>query len=201
VGLQNNITKHQHDVTQYQRSTIKNQKPCILWFTGLSSSGKSSIANALELKLNALHKHTYLLDGDNIRLGLNNDLGFSDAHRVENIRRIGEVAKLFVHSGTIVLTAFISPFRKDREFVKNLVKNHEFIEIFVNTNLELCEKRDTKGLYKKARLGEIPNFTGISSAYEVPLSPHINLATQEKSINDCANKVMEYLKKGGYLNA
>jgi len=164
--IKDNIVWHEHKISKNERALIKNQKPCIVWFTGLSGSGKSTIANAVEAKLVELQKHTYLLDGDNIRMGLNKGLSFSDEDRVENIRRIGEVAKLFVDSGLIVLTAFISPFQKERDSVRKLVEKDEFIEVFVDTPLEVCEQRDPKGLYKKAREGAIPNFTGISSPYE-----------------------------------
>ncbi len=196
-----NIIHHNHEVTKEKRFFIKSQKPCIVWFTGLSGSGKSTIANALEQRLNQLQKHTYLLDGDNIRLGLNKGLTFSDEDRVENIRRIGEVAKLFVDSGTIVLSAFISPFRKDREIVKELVEEDEFIEVYVDTPLAVCESRDPKGLYKKARAGEIPNFTGISSPYEAPLSADITIQTDSLDIDSSVEKIINFLQKRGYLNA
>ena len=195
----NNIVWHEHHVSKLQRAKIKEQKPCILWFTGLSGSGKSTIANAVELKLNELRKHTYLLDGDNIRMGLNRGLGFSDEDRVENIRRIGEVAKLFVDSGLIVLTAFISPFQEERDKVRSLVENSEFIEVFVDAPLEVCESRDPKGLYKKARKGEIPNFTGISSPYEVPNKAEIHIKNDKINIDACVEKVIKYLKSRGYL--
>ena len=195
-----NIIHHDHQVTREQRTLIKNQKPCILWFTGLSGSGKSTIANAVEVKLNQLQKHTYLLDGDNVRLGLNKGLTFSDADRVENIRRIGEVSKLFVDAGTIVLTAFISPFIKDREIVKNLMQEKEFIEVYIDTPLEVCESRDPKGLYKKARNGDIPNFTGISSPYEAPNKAEIHIKTDKMSIEESADKVINYLNEQGYIN-
>ena len=194
-----NIVHHTHLVTKEQRSYIKQQKPCILWFTGLSGSGKSTIANALEVELNRLNKHTYLLDGDNIRLGLNKGLTFSDKDRIENIRRIGEVSKLFVDSGTIVLTAFISPFRKDRQIVKELVNDDEFIEIFIDTPLNICESRDPKGLYKKARNGDIPNFTGISSPYEAPMQAEIHIQTDTVTIEKAIDKIIRYLKDKGYL--
>lgn len=196
-----NIVWHDHHVTKEERSSIKNQKPCILWFTGLSGSGKSTIANAVESRLLELKKHTYLLDGDNVRMGLNKGLGFSDEDRIENIRRIGEVSKLFVDSGTIVLTAFISPFLADRQQVRDLVKKDEFIEIFIDTPLEVCENRDPKGLYKKARNGEIPNFTGISSPYEAPLNAAIHIKNNDISVEDAVQKVIHYLKEKGYLNA
>jgi len=195
-----NIVWHNHHVTKKERAILKEQKPCILWFTGLSGSGKSTIANAVEAKLQDLKKHTYLLDGDNIRMGLNKDLSFSDKDRVENIRRISEVAKLFVDAGTIVLTAFISPFRVDRESVRKLVEEKEFIEVYVDTPLTVCEGRDPKGLYEKARNGEIPNFTGISSPYEAPTEPEVHIATDRLSIEECADKVIKYLDEKGYLS-
>jgi len=164
----NNITWHEQTINKKQRALLKKQKSAILWFTGLSGSGKSTIANAVEGKLFELQKHTYLLDGDNIRIGLNKGLTFTDEDRVENIRRIGEVAKLFTDAGILVLTAFISPFEKERDSVRNLVSKDEFLEIFIDTPLDVCESRDPKGLYQKARKGEIPNFTGISSPYEAP---------------------------------
>ena len=194
-----NIVWHDHHVSKQQRAKIKEQKPCILWFTGLSGSGKSTIANAVELKLNELGKHTYLLDGDNVRMGLNKGLGFSDEDRVENIRRIGEVSKLFVDAGLIVLTAFISPFQEERDKVRNLVNEGEIIEVFIDTPLEVCEGRDPKGLYKKARDGEIPNFTRISSPYEAPNKVEINIKNDKITIDECVEKVTEYLKSRGYL--
>ena len=194
-----NIIWHDHHVYKQERSEIKNQKPCILWFTGLSGSGKSTIANAVESKLLALQKHTYLLDGDNVRMGLNKGLGFSDEDRVENIRRIGEVAKLFVDSGLIVLTAFISPFKQDRRSVRELVEKGEFIEVFVDTPLSVCESRDPKGLYKKARSGKIASFTGISSVYEEPQQAEIHIQTDKMSIDEASQKVIEYLQNKGYL--
>ena len=195
-----NIVWHEHHVTKEERSQQKEQKPCILWFTGLSGSGKSTIANEVEVELLKLKKHTYLLDGDNIRMGLNKGLTFSDADRVENIRRIGAVAKLFVDAGTIVLTAFISPFQKEREMVRSLMQEGEFIEVFIDTPLEVCESRDPKGLYKKAREGEIPNFTGISSPYEAPTNPQIHIKTDEASLLESVQKIVLYLKEKGYLN-
>ena len=194
-----NIVYHTHEVIKEERASIKNQKPCILWLTGLSGSGKSTIANAVEVELNKLNKHTYLLDGDNIRLGLNRGLTFSDEDRIENIRRIGEVAKLFVDSGAIVLAAFISPFRKDRQIVRDLVEEDEFIEIFIDTSLVVCEQRDPKGLYKKARSGDILNFTGISSPYEEPKKADIIL--KNDTLENYVKIIIEYLKKSGYLNA
>ncbi len=195
-----NIVWHDHHVTKKERSSIKQQKSCILWFTGLSGSGKSTIANAVEVKLNELKKHTYLLDGDNIRMGLNKGLTFSDEDRVENIRRIGEVAKLFVDAGTILLTAFISPFQKERDAVRELVDEDEFIEVFIDTPLEVCESRDPKGLYKKARTGEIPNFTGISSPYEAPKKPEIHIINDKISVEDVTQHIIDYLEEKGYVH-
>jgi len=187
----NNLVWHEQHLSKNDRSKTKDQKSCILWFTGLSGSGKSTIANAVEAKLYELQKHTYLLDGDNIRMGLNKGLSFSDEDRIENIRRIGEVSKLFVDAGLMVLNAFISPFEKDREMVRSLVQDGEFIEIFVDTPLETCEQRDPKGLYKKAKDGIIPNFTGISSPYELPRNAEIVIKTDEldiKTINHHSQK-------------
>jgi len=195
-----NVVWHEHQLSKEERSALKEQKPCVLWFTGLSGSGKSTVANAVEQKLYDLKKHTYLLDGDNVRLGLNKNLGFSDEDRVENIRRIGELSKLFVDSGTMVLTAFISPFLKDRQIVKELLEEGEFIEVFVDAPLITCEERDPKGLYLKAREGKIPNFTGLSSPYEAPLSPQIHLKTAENSVEECVDKIIDYLNKRGYIN-
>ncbi|KZY95520.1 adenylyl-sulfate kinase, partial [Oleiphilus sp. HI0073] len=166
--MNNNIRWHDHQIQRDQRATQKRQKPCMIWFTGLSGAGKSTVANALDELLFSHDKHTYLLDGDNVRHGLNRDLGFSDQERVENIRRIGEVGHLFVDAGLIVLSAFISPFRSDRQMVRTLFPVGEFIEVYVATDLSVCEDRDPKGLYKKARQGQIKNFTGIDSAYEAP---------------------------------
>ncbi|HEC74761.1 MAG TPA: adenylyl-sulfate kinase [Methylophaga aminisulfidivorans] len=189
-----NVVWHSHEVTKQSRAQQKKQKPCILWFTGLSASGKSTVADALEQKLFEMGHHTYLLDGDNVRHGLNKDLGFSDRERVENIRRIGETAKLFTDAGLIVLSAFISPFRSDRQMVRSLVEKTEFVEIYMSTPLRVCENRDPKGLYKKARDGQIKNFTGIDSEYEVPVSPEITLNTDESDVNECVNNIIDFLK-------
>lgn len=194
-----NIVWHNQKVIKEQRAKLKKQKPCILWFTGLSGSGKSTIANALEEILYNNGNHTYLLDGDNIRHGLNKDLGFDDGSRIENIRRIGEVAKLFVDSGQIVLTAFISPFINDRELVQSLVEEDEFIEIFIDTPIEICEMRDPKGLYKKARSGVIKNFTGIDSAYEAPTKPHIHIKNDKIYINTACQIIIDYLTVNHYI--
>lgn len=194
-----NIVWHTQSVSKQERSKMKAQKPCILWFTGLSGSGKSTLANAVERRLLELQKHTYLLDGDNIRMGLNRGLGFSDADRIENIRRIGEVSKLFVDAGIIVLSAFISPFQKERDAVRALVQRDEFIEIFVSTPLAICESRDPKGLYEKARKGEIPNFTGISAPYETPIKAEIHINTDIMTIEESAQKIINYLEQKGYM--
>jgi len=195
----NNIVWHNHQITKEDRAKKTSQKPCILWFTGLSGSGKSTIANALEEVLYHNGNFTYLLDGDNVRHGLNKDLGFDDKSRVENIRRVGEVAKLFVDSGLIVLTAFISPFQSDRELVKDLVEEGEFIEVFIDTPLEVCESRDPKGLYKKARAGEIKDFTGIDSPYEAPTLPAIHIKNDNTSIEKACEQIINYLVKNKYI--
>ncbi len=181
------------DVDQAIRAEQKRQRPRILWFTGLSGSGKSTIANLLERELLGAGRHTYLLDGDNVRHGLNRDLGFTDADRVENIRRVGEVAKLMVDAGLIVLVSFISPFRAEREMVRKMVDEGEFLEIFVDTPLEVCEARDPKGLYARARVGEIKNFTGIDSPYEAPETPEIVLDTKALSADEAAGRLLAYL--------
>ncbi len=197
--MNENIVWHNHHVTQEKRAKLKQQKPCILWFTGLSGSGKSTVANAVEELLYQQKKHTYLLDGDNIRHGLNKSLGFSEVDRIENIRRVGEVSKLFCDSGMIVLSAFISPFQSDRNIVRSLSREGEFIEVFVDTPLEVCEQRDPKGLYKKARAGEIKNFTGIDSPYELPESPEIHIHNYNITVLEAAQQVIDYLKKYQYI--
>jgi adenylylsulfate kinase len=194
-----NIVWHQTSITKEDRRKRNGHHSAILWFTGLSGSGKSTIANAVSKKLFDLDIQNYVLDGDNIRHGLNKDLGFSAADRTENIRRIGEVAKLFVDSGQFVLTAFISPFAQDRELVRNLVEKDEFIEIYVKCPLEECERRDPKGLYKKARNGEIRDFTGIDSPYEAPVSPELMLETDRYTIDECANQVIAYLRNRNFI--
>ena len=199
--MSNNIVWQLHQLTKNKRSIQKNQKACILWFTGLSGAGKSTIASAVEQKLFELGHHTYLLDGDNVRHGLNKDLGFSNSDRVENIRRIGEMAKLFADAGLIVLTAFISPFQSDRRLVRELVEHNEFIEIYVNTPLEICEQRDPKGLYKRARKGDIKDFTGIDSEYEKPEKSEIIINTDELSIDNCTDFVIDYLKKNKIISS
>ena len=194
-----NIVWHQHEINKDTRGESLGQKPRVLWLTGLSGSGKSTLANLLEKKLHEKGKHTYLLDGDNVRHGLCGDLGFSDKDRVENIRRISEVAKLFVDSGMVVLTAFISPFQADRDFCRNLLADSEFIEVFVDTPLEVCEQRDPKGLYKKARSGEIKHFTGIDSTYEAPQSPEVHLQYQDEPAEQTAERLFNLLEEKGLL--
>jgi len=188
------VYPHTHHLNQSERSALKGHEPACLWFTGLSGSGKSSIANTVEELLNKQYGvHTYLLDGDNIRSGLNRDLGFSIEDRTENLRRLGEVARLFVDAGLIVLTAFISPLRSERERARQILPPGRFIEIYVDCPLAVCEQRDPKGLYKKARLGELAEFTGITSPYEPPDKPDIILHSAEQSIEDCAQQVINYL--------
>ena len=195
-----NIHMQALDVNKAVRAEQKGQKGCVLWFTGLSGSGKSTIANILEKSLFAQRRHTYLLDGDNVRHGLNQDLGFTDADRVENIRRVSEVAKLMVDAGLITLVSFISPFRSERAFARGLMEDGEFVEIHVDTPLEVAEDRDVKGLYKKARKGEIKNFTGIDSPYEAPENAEITIDTTDKSAEAAADQVLEFLKSNGYLD-
>jgi len=190
-----NIYIQNIDINKAARAKLKHQTPKVIWFTGLSGSGKSTIANLVEKQLHQLGMHTYLLDGDNIRHGLNKDLGFTDEDRVENIRRIGEVAKLIVDAGLIVLTAFISPFRSERKMVRELFAAGEFIEVFIDTPLELAEERDPKGLYKKARTGQLKNFTGIDSPYESPENPEIILKTSQNSAEELAMEICRYLQK------
>lgn len=194
-----NLKWHSHTLTRDERAAQKQQKPCILWLTGLSGAGKSTVANALESALAELGHHSYLLDGDNVRQGLNRDLGFSPAERVENIRRIGEVAKLFVDAGLICITAFISPYRADREMVRRLVAAEEFVEIYVKTPLAVCEQRDPKGLYARARAGLIKEFTGIDSLYEAPEKPELEIDTSALSLEASAHQVLRYLQDTGRI--
>jgi bifunctional enzyme CysN/CysC len=194
-----NIHWQAMDVNKTSRAAQAKQKPTVLWFTGLSGAGKSTIANLVEKKLHALGHMTYLLDGDNVRHGLNRDLGFTDADRVENIRRVAEVSKLMLDAGLIVLVSFISPFRAERLMARESVEKNEFVEIFVNTTLADAEKRDVKGLYAKARRGEIKNFTGISSAYETPENPELSLDTAKLTPEQAAEEIVEYLAKQGRL--
>lgn len=186
------IVKQAYKVRREDREKLLHQRPVLLWFTGLSGSGKSTLADRVEQSLHQQGYKTYLLDGDNIRHGLNNNIDFTEEGRKENIRRIGEVAKLFLDAGIIVLTAFISPFREDRDNVRRLVNEGEFIEIHVDCPLEVCEQRDVKGLYAKARKGEIPNFTGISSPFEPPLQAEITVHTDTEAPETCVNKILDY---------
>jgi len=207
---------HEHSVGREEREALNGNKGCVVWFTGLSACGKSTVANLVDHKLNALKKHSFVLDGDNVRHGLNAGpgmlkdvhgeefakrfgLGFSAQDREENIRRIGAVAKLFAEAGIIALTAFISPYRADRDRVRKTLKDGDFIEIFVDAPLEICEKRDPKGLYKKARSGELKGFTGIDDPYEQPLSPELTLNAAEKSAAQLADEVIEFLKVKGKI--
>jgi adenylylsulfate kinase len=196
-----NTVWHMQHINKTQRSQQKKQRPCVLWFTGLSGSGKSTIANAVDALLFARGCHTYLLDGDNIRHGLNGDLGFSDKERIENIRRISEVGKLFVDAGLIVSTAFISPFASDRIMARNNLAQNEFIEVFIDTPIEICEQRDPKGLYKKARSGEITDFTGIDSVYDIPENAEIHIHTANLSIEQSAQQIIDYLIQHHFISA
>ena len=189
-----NISWHEMSINKKTRSELNSQTPCVVWFTGLSGSGKSTIANILEQKLHTIGKRTYLLDGDNVRHGLNKDLGFTDTDRVENIRRVAEVSKLMVDAGLITLVSFISPFKSERQMARNLLSSDEFFEIFVNTSLEECEKRDPKGLYKKARAGELKNFTGIDSSYEEPENPDLILNTSSGNAEQLTDQIIKFLK-------
>ncbi|MCE2570827.1 adenylyl-sulfate kinase [Motilimonas eburnea] len=195
-----NVVWHEHAIDKEARSEQKKQKACVLWFTGLSGAGKSTVAGAVEQRLHQLGVHTYLLDGDNVRHGLCGDLGFSDDDRKENIRRVGEVAKLMVDAGLIVLTAFISPHRAEREMVRQLLPAGEFNEVYVDVPLDICEQRDPKGLYKKARAGEITNFTGIDSVYEAPQNPEIKVENGERPLSEAVDQIIQYLEQHGYIN-
>jgi bifunctional enzyme CysN/CysC len=181
------------DVTREHHAGLKNQKPAVLWLTGLSGAGKSTIANMVEKKLARMNRHTFLLDGDNVRHGLNKDLGFTDADRVENIRRVGEVAKLMTDAGLIVITAFISPFRAERDMVRQMIRTGEFFEVFIDTSLAEAEARDVKGLYKKARAGQLKNFTGIDSPYEAPEAPELRIDTTKLSPEQAADAIVAML--------
>lgn len=194
-----NITWHDSEVTKAERQARHHHKSAILWFTGLSGSGKSTISVALEKALFERGLNTYRLDGDNVRHGLNNNLGFSPEDRQENIRRIAEVSKLMVDAGLITLTAFISPYKADRDRAREIVEDGEFIEIYTKASVEACEKRDPKGLYQKARTGEIPEFTGISAPYEAPESPEIVIDTEETSIEEAVLQIINYLETHDYI--
>ncbi|MGB7755392.1 MAG: adenylyl-sulfate kinase [Salinisphaera sp.] len=194
-----NLVWHEGSVNRQRREAINRHRGLTIWFTGLSGSGKSTISVALEERLTNMGCRTYRLDGDNVRTGLNRDLSFTPEDRIENIRRIGEVAKLFRDAGVINLTAFISPYRRDREMARALSSEDDFVEVFVDAPLEVCEQRDPKGLYKKARAGSIPNFTGISAPYEPPEQAEVHLHTADKDINGCVDQLVEYLITNGYL--
>ena len=192
-----NITWHQSEIDQAAREELLKQKGCVIWFTGLSGSGKSTVANQVAAHLHQSGRITYVLDGDNIRHGLNKNLGFSPEDRQENIRRIGEVAKLFADAGLITTTAFISPYRQDRDAVRDIMSSDRFIEVFVDCPLEVCENRDPKGLYKKARAGELKGFTGIDAPYEAPQSPELVVNTNELDVAGCTEQVIAYLMEHG----
>jgi adenylylsulfate kinase len=194
-----NLYWHEHSISVDERRKSYNYKSCVIWFTGLSAAGKSTLANSLTTKLHMLGVKSYVLDGDNIRHGLNKNLGFSPEDRKENIRRIGEVAKLFVDAGVIAMTAFISPYTEDRNNARKLLKEDEFIEVFVKCSLLECEKRDPKGIYKKARSGEIKEFTGISAPYEDPENPEIVLETDKTSLEECIETILNYLLEKEYM--
>lgn len=192
--MQENVIPHHFAVDKRQRAALKKHGAFLLWFTGLSGSGKSTIANAVEQALFQKGVHTYTLDGDNVRKGLNSNLTFSPEDRTENIRRIAEVANLMVDAGLVVLAAFVSPYEKDRENIKSILGDDQFVEVFVNTSLEECERRDVKGLYAKARAGEIPNFTGISAPYEPPQNPDIEIDTESTSVADSVTQILQAIQ-------
>jgi adenylylsulfate kinase len=194
-----NIVWHGAEVNQDQREQALGQKGCVVWFTGLSGAGKSTVCRRVEQKLLDRGVATYVLDGDNLRMGLNKDLGFSPADRTENIRRVGCVAQLFADAGVVCLTAFISPYRADRDGARAMVPNDRFVEAYVSTSLEACEARDPKGLYKKAREGKIPEFTGISAPYEAPEAAELNVNTEGKTVDESADEVIAYLSSRGFL--
>ncbi|MBO6879917.1 adenylyl-sulfate kinase [Winogradskyella sp.] len=191
--MEENITAHSYQISQKERMALNNHKPLLIWFTGLSGSGKSTIANLVEHSLFKRGIKTYALDGDNIRKGINNDLSFSPQDRTENIRRIAEVSKLMIDAGLVVLAAFVSPNKKDRQDIRTIVKDANFVEIYVNTSIEECERRDVKGLYKKARAGEIKNMTGISAPYEAPDNPEIEIETENEPIEDSVKRIVDYI--------
>ena len=195
-----NLHFHEHRVARELKEKRNQHKSRVLWFTGLSGSGKSTVANAAEKILHDMGLQTYVLDGDNVRMGLNKDLGFSHEDRTENIRRITEVANLFADSGSIILTAFISPYREDRDKAREIISTDDFIEVFISADLSVCELRDTKGLYKKARAGEIKGFTGIDAPYEAPLNPELIVETDKHDIETCSQIVIEYLVKEGIIS-
>jgi adenylyl-sulfate kinase len=193
--MEENIIPHNFSITQRQRSDLKKHEPLLIWFTGLSGSGKSTLANALEKALFIKGIHTYLLDGDNVRKGLNNNLSFTPEDRSENIRRIAEVANLMIDAGLVVLASFVSPYREDRENVKRIVGYNNFIEVFVNTTIEECERRDVKGLYAKARTGEIKNFTGVNAPYEAPMAPDVEIDTTVVSVEKAVALILSVINR------
>lgn len=195
-----NIIWHESSVTKADRQKLNNHKSGVLWFTGLSGSGKSTVSVALEKEIHARGIRTYLLDGDNVRHGLNKNLGFSPEDRTENIRRIGEVGKLMSDAGVLTLSAFISPYQEDRDQVRALLEKDEFIEVYVKCSVDTCETRDPKGLYKKARAGEIKGFTGIDAPYEEPVNPEIIIETDKQTLEESVQVIIDYLKKSGYLS-
>ena len=195
-----NVIYHQASVTRQRRNKINKHRSVVLWFTGLSGSGKSTLAHALEEKLFQKGCRTFVLDGDNVRHGLNSNLGFSESHRTENIRRISEVSKLMLESGLIVMTAFISPFNKDRSEARELISNDDFIEIYCKASLEVCEARDVKGLYKLARGGKIKNYTGIDSPYEEPENPELTINTEDETLDNSVSKILRFLEENFLIN-
>jgi len=192
--MKENIIPHHYQVSKADREDGNKHKSFLIWFTGLSGSGKSTIANVVEQELYKLGVKSYTLDGDNIRKGINSDLTFAPEDRTENIRRIAEIANLMIDGGLVTLAAFVSPYKKDRENIKNIVKDDNFVEVYINTSVEECERRDVKGLYKKARAGEIKNMTGISAPYEAPENPDIEIKTEEKSVEEAVHDIMNYIK-------
>jgi len=189
--MDKNIKFQHFSLTQTERAKIKQQSPMCLWMTGLSGAGKSTLANALEQELNKKGKHTYILDGDNLRHGLNSDLGFSEADRNENVRRAAEAAKLMVDAGLIVIVGLISPFKKERDWARSVFKTNQFKEIYISTSLKACEQRDTKGLYEKARRGEVKDFTGIDSTYEAPENPDLMIDTENRTVDECVHLILQ----------
>lgn len=195
-----NVVWHHATVTRARREELNGHRSTLLWFTGLSGAGKSTLAHAVEERLHQLQCRTFVLDGDNVRHGLCRDLGFSDADRIENIRRVAELAKLFLEAGVLTMTAFISPFRKDRDSARSLFPHGDFVEVYCKCSLDTCEQRDVKGLYKRARAGEIPHFTGISSPYEEPYDPELTIDTEKLDLDQCVDAVVALLVERGIVN-